>query len=65
MVLVKYDGNGVQQWDRTWGGGNFESGRGVSVDLLDNIYLTGWTHSFGVGLGDIALVKYDGNGVQQ
>ncbi|MFX1455895.1 MAG: SBBP repeat-containing protein [Promethearchaeota archaeon] len=64
MVLVKYDGNGVQQWNRTWGGGECDVGRGVAVDSSGNIYLAGETFSFGAGFYDMVLVKYDGNGVQ-
>ncbi len=65
MVLVKYDGNGVQQWNHTWGGGDDDYGYGVVVDSLDNVYLVGGTSSFGAGGGDMVLVKYDGNGMQQ
>jgi len=65
MVLVKYDGNGVQQWYRTWGGDNSDRGRGVVVDSSGNIYLAGYTQSFGAGYDDMVLVKYDRNGVEQ
>ncbi len=65
MVLVKYDGNGVQQWNRTWGGGSADQSYGVTVDSSDNIYLAGYTWSFGAGSSDMVLGKYDGNGVQQ
>ena len=65
MVLVKYDGNGVQQWNRTWGGTSDDNGYGVAVDSSSNIYLAGRTYSFGSGSSDMVLVKYDGNGVQQ
>jgi hypothetical protein len=36
----------------------------VTVDSLDNIYLTGETGSFGAGGDDVVLVKYDSSGVQ-
>ena len=65
MILVKYDGSGVQQWNRTWGGGNYNYGYGVAVDSSGNIYLAGDTESFWEGLSDMILVKYDGNGLQQ
>ncbi|MFX1479926.1 MAG: SBBP repeat-containing protein [Promethearchaeota archaeon] len=65
MVLVKYDGNGVQQWNRTWGGTDLDWGYGVAVDSSDNIYHTGRTRNFGMGNSDLALVKYDSSGVQQ
>ena len=65
MVLVKYDSSGVQQWDRTWRGIDSAVGSVLAVDSSDNVYLSGWTISFGEGLFDMVLVKYDSSGVQQ
>ena len=66
MVLVKYDSSGGQQWNRTWGGSiYFDSGEGVAVDSSDNVYLAGYTDSFGAGSDDMVLVKYDSSGGQQ
>jgi hypothetical protein len=65
MVLVKYDGNGVQQWNRTWGGTGVDMGTGIAVDSSNNIYIAGYTGSFGQGKYDMVLVKYDGYGTQQ
>jgi uncharacterized delta-60 repeat protein len=65
MVLVKYDGNGTQQWNYTWGGSHNDHGDEVALDSSDNVYLAGWTDCFGVGYDDMVLVKYDGNGIQQ
>ena len=65
MVVVKYDKNGVQQWNRTWGGTNFDRCLAVAIDSSDNLYLAGFTYSFGAGNDDMVLLKYDENGVQQ
>lgn len=58
MALVKYDSSGVQQWNRTWGGSNYDYGSGVAVDSLNNMYLAGDTLSFGAGSRDMVLVKF-------
>lgn len=65
IALVKYDKNGEQQWNRTWGGIEHDAGRGITIDSLGNIYLVGQTESYGAGDHDIILVKYDENGLQQ
>ncbi|MFX0033708.1 MAG: SBBP repeat-containing protein [Candidatus Hermodarchaeota archaeon] len=63
IVLVKYDRNGEQQWVRIWGGeGKSDYGTGVAADSSDNIYLSGYTESFGAGRQDMVLVKYNGSG---
>ena len=59
MALVQYDGSGVQQWNHTWGGSLIDSYEALTLDLDGNIYLTGYTASFGAGNNDIILVKYD------
>jgi len=58
MALVKYDSSGVQQWNHTWGGSNWDEGRGVAVDSSNNVYLAGVTPTFGAGSADMVLVKF-------
>jgi len=65
IILVKYNRLGEQQWNTTWGGSYSEQASCNAIDSLNNIYLAGFTHSFGAGSGDMFLVKYDSSGVKQ
>ena len=57
ICIVKFNSSGMLQW-HTWGENGDDSGFGIAVDSLDNIYFTGKTNSFGSGGDDIVLVKY-------
>jgi hypothetical protein len=63
LLLIKWDGNGNQVWNTTWGGPGWEQG----VDIWgfgDQIYTTGSTSSYGKGLNDSLIVKWDSEGNQ-
>lgn len=66
--LAKYDSLGEFQWSRVIGTINYDSGEGVAVDSLGNIYVTGKTGGDlggpNVGSFDAYLVKYDPAGTQ-
>ena len=64
MVLVKYDPEGNQFWNRTWGGSNIDHCHNVATDGDGNVYVIGDTTSFGAGGYDIVLVKWDSSGNQ-
>ncbi len=63
-LLVKYDPNGNQIWNRTWITSNFDFGEGVVTDGSNNVYLAGKTNISGPLVYDALLVKYDTNGNQ-
>jgi len=64
IIVVKYDMDGNQIWNRTWGGANLDSGEGIDVDSTGNIYVAGYTESFGGSDSDMVLIKYDIDGNQ-
>ncbi|MFX1589294.1 MAG: caspase family protein, partial [Promethearchaeota archaeon] len=50
-------------WNKTWGGSGGEGCLDIAIDSQNNIYLVGYTRSYGAGDRDIALVKFDPSGV--
>ncbi len=62
-LLMKYDVNGNQIWNRTWGGSSVEEGFGVAA-TDSGVYMVGDTYSFGAGLMDAFLARYDIDGNQ-
>jgi len=67
IFLVKYNSDAEKQWTRQLGSSSNDTGRGVTVDSNNNIYVTGTTAGgldgyTNSGEQDIFLVKYDLNG---
>lgn len=61
MCLIKYNSSGERQWNCTWGGDYFESCYGITLDSSGNLYLAGYTQSYGYGGSDMCLVKFSSN----
>jgi hypothetical protein len=67
IFLVKYNEQGIQQWNRTWGYVDWERGHDVVIDSSDNIYVVGYTdidHSPGASDFSGVLIKYDSSGIE-
>ncbi|MGD1847045.1 MAG: T9SS type A sorting domain-containing protein [Salibacteraceae bacterium] len=63
MYLIKLDSNGTLEWDRTYGGSNWDFATSV-VQTPDNGFLVvGNTQSFGSGSEDMYVVKTDALGI--
>jgi hypothetical protein len=70
LFLVKYNSSGIKQWTQQLGTSSGDTGRGVTVDSSDNIYVSGNTGgdldgNTNSGNSDIFLVKYYDNGTKQ
>ncbi len=57
--IAKYDSAGTSLLNITWGGSYGDSGNGIALDGSGNIYITGYTNSFGAGQYDAFIAKYD------
>ena len=61
-LLLKYNSSGDLQWNKTWGGINRDYGESLSLDSNNNLYIAGFTNSYGEGGYDTLLLKYNSSG---
>jgi hypothetical protein len=60
--LLKRSSDGVPLWQKTWGGTGNETTYGLDVDVIGNVYVGGFTTSFGAAGTDAFLLKYAPDG---
>ena len=63
--LVKTDSNGIKEWDKTFGGTNYDDAWAIQQTAGGGFILAGHTDSYGAGFLDAWLVKTDSNGTEQ
>jgi hypothetical protein len=62
VSLLKINNLGSHQWTRSWGGSGRDQPILIELNSEDDIYVAGRTNSFGAGLWDIFLLKYNSTG---
>jgi len=65
VCLVKFNSSGILQWNRIWGGNGWECAYAIVLDSFEDVYLTGYTESYGAISSDAFLMKYDSGGTLQ
>jgi uncharacterized delta-60 repeat protein len=60
FLLVKYNNDGIYQWNRTYDSSSTDRGYGITIDNNDYIYIIG----YGNPSVDTLIVKYDTEGNQ-
>jgi uncharacterized delta-60 repeat protein len=62
-LVLKYSPAGSLLWAKTWGGIKNEYPRSIQLLPDENIAVGGYMQSYGAGMDDIYILKYDSNGV--
>jgi hypothetical protein len=65
LWLIKMDNNGNEEWNKTFGGKNWEQGQYVQQTSDGGFIISGSVDQYAGGPNDLWLIKTDSNGVLQ
>ncbi len=80
LFILKFDNSGIRKWATYYGGDNFDECYSITHDLMNNIFLTGYTKSinfpvYNPGGGayyqeykggiDVFILKFDNTGIRK
>ncbi len=65
LWLIKTDVLGNEEWNKIWGGSEFDEGKSVKQTDDGGFIITGLTSSYGAGSADVLLLKTDALGNEE
>ncbi len=63
--MVKTNEKGVELWNKSFGGDEYDAAESVQQTTDNGFIVTGWTKSYGAGDDDLWLIKTDADGVER
>ena len=63
--LIKTDENGIEEWNKTFGGVNNENGKSIDLTVDGGFIIAGFTESGGAGNQDFLLLKTNSKGNEE
>ena len=62
VYLIKIDNSGKKEWEKTYGGPDFDCGIAIQQTIDGRLIICGETKSYGAGDKDVYLIKTDSRG---
>lgn len=57
FMAAKFNSAGTLQWKRIYGGNSDDTSRALAIDSNDNLYIAGYSESYGAGYRDVMLIQ--------
>ena len=61
ICVLKYDSDGILDWNLTWGASEKDTGHGIDV-YSNHVYVVGFTQ-INLDFGDAVILRYDSDGI--
>ena len=65
IALLRFNSTGDLDWYQLWGGSDIDTGYKLVKNSRSDLFLIGYTESYGSGGKDACIVKYNSSGVYQ
>ncbi len=65
FFILRTEADGALRWARTYGGADWDEAHSLCTDGQGDIYITGYSNSFGAGAQDVVVMRLDSEGAMK